>query len=399
MFVDTLGDQLADVPLHTIGGQGVFVKEVQRAVLAGHADVAVHSAKDLPSTPADGLTIRAFTARRSAADALVGRSLADLPHGATVASGSVRRRAQLAQARPDLEFVELRGNIQTRLGKLPEGGALVMAVAALQILGLTERIAEELDVDVFVPAPGQGCVAAECRTDDERHAALLAAIDHAPTRAAVEAERAFLAELGSGCSLPVGAFADDGRITGFLADPAGRAGVAPRRAARRRRARRGPSPGRRAGCRAAALMDDHPLAGRRVVVTRPADQAAPLVELLERAGARPVVMPLTEVVDEPAALIELASCDPTSVRLGGRHLGQRRAPADGRARRTARRPAARPGTSGARRRGHADRLDPRRASLAPADQRAEGLLAELPPPARGTARCSSSRLPTPHRRW
>ena len=224
VFVDTLGDQLADVPLHTIGGQGVFVKEVQRAVLAGHADVAVHSAKDLPSTPADGLTIRAFTARRSAADALVGRSLAELPHGGVVASGSVRRRAQLAQARPDLEFVELRGNIQTRLGKLPEGGALVMAVAALQILGLTERIAEELDVDVFVPAPGQGCVAAECRTDDAENAALLAAIDHGATRAAVEAERAFLAELGSGCSLPVGAFADDGRITGFLADPqAGRA--------------------------------------------------------------------------------------------------------------------------------------------------------------------------------
>ena len=220
VFVDTMGDQLADVPLHTIGGQGVFVKEVQRAVLAGHADVAVHSAKDLPSTPADGLTIAAFTARRSAADALVGLPLAELPHGGTVASGSVRRRAQLAAARPDLTFVELRGNIQTRLGKLPEGGSLVVAVAAMQILGLTDLIAEELDVATFVPAPGQGCVAAECRTGDDATAALLAAVDDAATRADVEAERAFLAELGSGCSLPVGAHAVGGRLTGFLADPA-----------------------------------------------------------------------------------------------------------------------------------------------------------------------------------
>jgi hydroxymethylbilane synthase len=220
VFVDTMGDQLADVPLHTIGGQGVFVKEVQRAVLAGHADVAVHSAKDLPSTPADGLTIAAFAERRNAADALVGLSLDALPHGATVASGSVRRRAELAAVRPDLVFVELRGNIQTRLGKLPPGGSLVMAVAALQILGLTAQIAEELDVSVFVPAPGQGCVAAECRTDDRSTLDLLVGVDHPPTRAAVEAERAFLAELGSGCSLPVGVHAVDGRLTGFLADPA-----------------------------------------------------------------------------------------------------------------------------------------------------------------------------------
>ncbi|MFT3852231.1 MAG: hydroxymethylbilane synthase [Ilumatobacteraceae bacterium] len=219
VFVDTMGDRLADVPLHTIGGQGVFVKEVQRAVLAGAADVAVHSAKDLPSTPADGLTIAAFTARRNPADALVGVPLAGLPAGGVVATGSVRRRAQLAAVRPDLTFVELRGNIQTRLGKLPAGGSLVMAVAALQILGLTERIAEELDVSTFVPAPGQGCVAAECRSDDMATASLLASIDDLPTRVDLEAERAFLAELGSGCSLPVGAHAAAGRLTGFVADP------------------------------------------------------------------------------------------------------------------------------------------------------------------------------------
>ena len=220
VFVETLGDQRTDVPLHSIGGQGVFVKEVQRAVLDGHADLAVHSAKDLPSVTADGLQLAAFCARRDARDALVGRALADLPEGATVATGSVRRRAQLQAVRPDLSFVELRGNIHTRLSKLPEGGSLVMAVAAMEILGITDRIAQALPVAEFVPAPGQGCVAIECREGDDATSALLAAVDHAPTRAAVEAERAFLAELGTGCSLPVAAHAVDGVLHGFLADPA-----------------------------------------------------------------------------------------------------------------------------------------------------------------------------------
>ena len=219
MFVDTVGDRRQDVPLHTIGGQGVFVKEVQRAVLDGRADLAAHSAKDLPSTPADGLVIAAFCARRSAADALVGASLADLAPGAPVATGSVRRRAQLMAVRPDLEFRELRGNIQTRLSKRPDGGAIVMAVAAMQILGITDLIAEELDPERFVPAVGQGCVAVECATSDQPTKDLLAAIDHADTRRAVELERAFLAELGSGCSLPVGAHVVGGVLHAFLADP------------------------------------------------------------------------------------------------------------------------------------------------------------------------------------
>ncbi|MFZ4718403.1 MAG: hydroxymethylbilane synthase, partial [Ilumatobacteraceae bacterium] len=209
-----------DVPLHTIGGQGVFVKEVQRAVLDGHADIAVHSAKDLPSVTADGLQLGALCARRDARDALVGATLAGLSQGATVATGSVRRRAQLQAVRPDLQFVELRGNIHTRLSKLPDGGALVMAVAAMEILGLTDRIAEALPLDRFVPAPGQGCVAIECRAGDDDTAVLLRAVDHPSTRAAVEAERAFLAELGTGCSLPVAAHAHGGRLHGFLADPA-----------------------------------------------------------------------------------------------------------------------------------------------------------------------------------
>jgi hydroxymethylbilane synthase len=227
VFVETLGDQRTDVPLHTIGGQGVFVKEVQRAVLDGAADFAAHSAKDLPSVTGAGLRLAAFCARRDPRDALVGARLEDLARGATVASGSVRRRAQLAAVRPDLRFVELRGNIATRLGKQPAGGALVMAVAALQILGLTERIAEALPVETFVPSPGQGCVALECRAGDEATAGLLAAVDHGPTRAAVEAERAFLAELGTGCSLPVAAHATGDRLRGFLAAPGAVLGAAP----------------------------------------------------------------------------------------------------------------------------------------------------------------------------
>ena len=222
VFVDTLGDQRQDVPLHTIGGQGVFVKEVQRAVLHGDADIAVHSAKDLPSQPGDGLVIGAFTERRDPRDALVGATLGGLCIGATVATGSVRRRAQLHALRPDLQFVELRGNIHTRLSKVPDDGAIVMAVAALEILGLTDRISEYMATDAMVPAVGQGCVAVECRAGDTTTANLLAAIDHVPSRKAVMAERAFLAELGSGCSLPIGAHVSNGELSAFLANDNGR---------------------------------------------------------------------------------------------------------------------------------------------------------------------------------
>jgi hydroxymethylbilane synthase len=219
--VETTGDQLADVPLHVIGGQGVFVKEVQRAVLDGRCDLAVHSAKDLPSAAQPGLTIAAMMARRSAADALIGVRLDELPEGATVASGSVRRRAQLARRRPDLEFVELRGNIAARLSKVPPGGAVVMAVAALEILGQTELIAEVLDPTQHVPAVGQGCVAVESRSGDHGIIEILRTIEDPVTRSAVEVERAYLAELGSGCSLPVGAWCQDGQLRTFLASADG----------------------------------------------------------------------------------------------------------------------------------------------------------------------------------
>lgn len=228
VIVDTQGDrtQVSNVPLHSIGGQGVFTKEVQAAVLDGRADLAVHSAKDLPTERHPGLTIGAFTERRTPADALVGATLAGLGYGATIATGSVRRRAQLGRARPDLQFTELRGNIGTRLEKIPEGGAIVMAVAALEVLGLVHQVAsahtwDVLDPVEFVPAVGQGCVAVEHRRDDRATAEAVAAIDHPGTRAAVTVERAFLGELGSGCSLPVGAHVRGGRLHVFLGGLAG----------------------------------------------------------------------------------------------------------------------------------------------------------------------------------
>ena len=219
VFVETLGDrtQHDNVPLHSIGGQGVFVKEVQSAVLRGAADIATHSAKDLPTVAAQGLQLAAFCERRDPRDVLIGSTLAGLADKAPVATGSVRRRAQLKVFRPDLHFLELRGNIHTRLGKVPPGGAIVMAAAALRVLDLVSEITDYLPLADFVPSPGQGCVAVECRVDDDENVELLAAIDHAPTRLDVEVERAFLAELGSGCSMPVGAHAANGYLTVFLA--------------------------------------------------------------------------------------------------------------------------------------------------------------------------------------
>jgi len=216
VYIDTLGDQRQDVPLHSIGGLGVFVKEVQSAVLDGRADVAVHSAKDLPTAEVDGLTIAAFCPRRDPRDSLVGATLDQLVHGATLATGSVRRRAQIAQLRPDLVFTELRGNIHTRLSKVPAGGAIMVAVAALQILDLTGVIAEVLEVDQCVPSPGQGCVAVECRTVDDDVRAVLAQIDDPSARRNVEVERAFLGSFGTGCSLPIGAHAAGNRLDVFV---------------------------------------------------------------------------------------------------------------------------------------------------------------------------------------
>ena len=210
VIVETTGDLDRMTPLDQMGGQGVFVKEVQNAVLDGRADVAVHSAKDLPALTPDGLTLVGIPERADPRDALVGCRLDDLPRGATVATGSIRRRAQLGHRRPDLTFVDLRGNIGTRLARLdgPDGfAAIVMASAALDRLGLAPDVVERLEPSVMLPQVGQGAIAVECRVGDADTAALLAAVDDPEAHRTVAAERAFLAELGAGCDLPVAAHA------------------------------------------------------------------------------------------------------------------------------------------------------------------------------------------------
>jgi len=208
VVVETTGDQRADVPISAFAEHGVFVVEVERAVLDGAADVAVHSAKDLPAgSPPEGLVLAAVPDRVDARDALVGRPLAALAPGATVATGAVRRRAQLAAARPDLDFAELRGNIATRLERVPAGGAVVVALAALLRLGLEGRAAEVLPTSVVLPQVGQAAIALRCRLDDAEAFERLAAIDDLAAHRSVLAERAFLARLGGGCDAPVGAHA------------------------------------------------------------------------------------------------------------------------------------------------------------------------------------------------
>jgi hydroxymethylbilane synthase len=230
VIVDTLGDRALDRPIWELGGQGVFVKEVQSAVLDGRADLAVHSAKDLPSAPGlatPGLIIAAIPERGDPRDVLVGRPLASLSPGGVVATGSTRRRAQLADLRPDLTFTGLRGNIDTRLARVGEVSAIVVAAAALQRLDRQAHVAEVLEPSVMVPQVGQGALAIECRGDDRSALSMLAAIEHGPSRRAVDAERAYLACLGGGCELPVGAYAtEDGdgglRLRAVLATLDGR---------------------------------------------------------------------------------------------------------------------------------------------------------------------------------
>ena len=207
LLVTTAGDRLAEDPISAIGGKGVFVKEVQAAVLDGRADLAVHSAKDLPAATPDGLVVAAVPSRADPRDVLVGSRLSDLPDGALVATGSARRRVQLRELRPDLRFAELRGNIGTRLAKAADYDAVVMAKAALDRLGEHPPIVDVLGCEVMVPQVGQGALAVECREDDDQARSLLATIQDPITRRVVDAERAFLATLGGDCTLPAGAHA------------------------------------------------------------------------------------------------------------------------------------------------------------------------------------------------
>jgi hydroxymethylbilane synthase len=228
--VTTTGDRRPELPVWEIGGRGVFVREVQAAVLAGRADAAVHSAKDLQPVDPPGLCLGAVPERGDPRDVLVGATLSGLAAGATIATGSQRRRAQLAFLRPDLAFVGLRGNISTRLARVPPGGAVVVAMAALDRLGLAPAPMDVLDVDVMVPQVAQGALAVECRADDSATCDLVKTLDEPRSRRCVDAERSFLAAIGGACDLPVAGHATttpDGRLQleGLLAAPDGRAVV------------------------------------------------------------------------------------------------------------------------------------------------------------------------------
>jgi hydroxymethylbilane synthase len=222
----TSGDKILDQPLPEIGGKGLFTEELENALRSSEIDIAVHSLKDLPVDNAPGLVLGAIGEREDPRDVLISRqyyTLANLPHGARVGTSSLRRSAQLLAARPDLQILSLRGNVDTRIRKAMQGeyDAIVLAAAGVLRLGFSSHIAEYLSFDMMLPAPGQGALAVQCRAADEATCALLQPIDHLLTRSAVLAERAFLNGLGGGCSAPVAAYAQADRLVGLVASQDG----------------------------------------------------------------------------------------------------------------------------------------------------------------------------------
>lgn len=209
--IKTTGDQVQDRPLHQVGGTGLFTREIERAVRDGAVDVAVHSLKDLPSRMRAGLTLGAVPHREDPRDAWIcptGASLHDLPHGACVATGALRRRVQLLALRPDLTLVGMRGNLDTRLRKvreLPELDATLVGAAGLSRMGWLDRATALLDPEVFIPAGGQGALGIQVRENDTATLDLVAPLTHGPTERATAAERAFLDRLEAGCQVPVAA--------------------------------------------------------------------------------------------------------------------------------------------------------------------------------------------------
>ncbi|MEC8192398.1 MAG: hydroxymethylbilane synthase [Myxococcota bacterium] len=202
----TRGDEILDRPLPEIGGKGLFTLELEQALLAGEIDLAVHSLKDLPTEDPEGLVLGAIPARADARDALVGCSLEDLPTGCVVATGSLRRRSQLASARPDLKVIDIRGNVPTRLEKRDKGlcDATILAVAGLDRLGIERADIFPLAVSEMVPAVAQGALGVQCRADDAPLLSILAGVDDEETRLCVTGERAFLRQYGGGCNVPAG---------------------------------------------------------------------------------------------------------------------------------------------------------------------------------------------------
>jgi len=218
--IKTTGDKITDVPLAMVGGKGLFVKEIEEALLDGRVQLAVHSMKDVPTVFPRGLSLRCITEREDPRDALFSRSgagLMDLPEGAKIGTSSLRRQAQIRALRPDFELAHLRGNLDTRLKKLDEGlyDAIILAGAGVKRLGWADRITELLDPKTCLPAIGQGALGIETRTDDEKTNALVDFFDHADTSAAVRAERALLKRLEGGCQVPIAAYGtlDGDRLT------------------------------------------------------------------------------------------------------------------------------------------------------------------------------------------
>lgn len=306
--IRTAGDRHPEAAINELSADGVFVRTLEEALLAGHIDLAVHSLKDLPGALLPGLVLAAYLERGDPADAfvsLIADSVEGLPPGARVGTGSPRRRALLLERRPDLQVVPIRGNVDTRLRKLREGqyDALVLALAGLQRLGLEHLMRARLAPDLFVPAPGQGTLTVEVRQDRADVLDLVRQIDHTATRAAADAERAFLITLAGGCLMPAGVFAAPHgaglRVVAVLADldcthlrreeREGAVDAAPTLGAELARSLMA-----RAGRGAI-----RPLAGLTVVVTRPRAQAGELVAALVEAGARTFAVPAIEVLPPP----------------------------------------------------------------------------------------------------
>ncbi len=360
-IIKTTGDKLAEASLVQISGKGVFTKEIEEALLDHRIDVAVHSLKDLPTTLPEGLHLCAITEREDARDALVvgphlqGRvnSIGQLPAGARVGTSSVRRAAQLRHLRPDLQLLELRGNVETRLRKLDQGAcdAIILASAGLLRLGFGERITERIDPELLLPAAGQGALGLETRIEDERTNFLLEALNHWPTRNATEAERAVLRGLGGGCAVPLAAYGyiegegQNGQLVlkALVADAAGNqivrdqvtgpqyrgdelgwllarrllAAGAHQLLAKTRAPQSSASPAPLTPAelereRAVASVQKFtleeeenaaplstapplPLSGRRVIVTRASKQAGELIRLLEISGAEVIACPTIEI--------------------------------------------------------------------------------------------------------
>ena len=228
--IRTSGDRIQDRPLSEVGGKGLFTKEIEEALLGRAIDLAVHSAKDMPTVLPDGLMLAACLPREDVRDAFISRkaaSLRELPQGAVVGTASLRRQAQVKRLRPDLSTIVLRGNVETRLRKLDAGevDATLLALAGLRRLGLTDHVTALLDIDTFLPAVGQGAVTIEVHIDDARTRDLLAKIDHADTSVALACERAFLAVLDGSCRTPIAGHAtlqgDNLRFRGMILRPDG----------------------------------------------------------------------------------------------------------------------------------------------------------------------------------